>query len=352
MAVHIDYEIIDVYNAAPRTDPDHRTLIGGAEVQWCSADVRIFHINGDEIDPVLAHIESRKLSFDSGYNIVVPAWELPVYPVVWRDALKRFDEVWALSSFIKSSLAASAIESFHIGQSCEIPFRTFLPRRYFGIRESAFVFLHFFDLSSYASRKNPDAVISAFEKLKKLRPHSDFQLVLKVKSGNENGADWLSSILDRAPGALLLSNPLDSFETHSLLAASDCFISLHRSEGFGRGAAEAMLLGKLALATNWSGNVDYMTPKTSLLVRYHLVDVLRGEYPHGEGQQWAEADVDHAVTLALRAIDDQEFAARTAVKGMHQARRICSNRSVGLRMLQRLSALNNVRESDRSEALE
>jgi glycosyltransferase involved in cell wall biosynthesis len=347
-AVHIVCELIDVYKGDPRTDLDHRTLVGDDEVETCTAGIRIFHINGDEIEPILAHIANRKIDFESGYNIVVPAWELPVYPAVWVDALRRFDEVWAVSDFVKTSLSASHIESVHIGQSCEIPFRTFLPRCYFGIRESAFVFLHFFDLSSYAARKNPGAAIKVFETLRRLRPHDDIQLVLKVKSGNKSGADWLAPIRDRIPEALLLSDLLDSFETHSLLAASDCFISLHRAEGFGRGAAEAMSLGKLALATSWSGNLDYMTPGTSLLADYQLVDVLPGEYPFGEGQQWAQVDTDHAVSLALQAIDHPDFARKIALQGKCRARSVCSNRAVGLRMLQRLGELETLTEAERT----
>ncbi len=348
-AAHIDCELIDVYKAAPRTDPDHQSLVGDAEVESCTAGIRIFHINGDEIEPVLAHIANGRIDFESGYNIVVPAWELPVYPAVWIEAIRRFDEVWAISEFIKSSLSASHVESVHIGQSCEIPFRTFLPRRYFGVRESAFVFLHFFDLSSYAARKNPEAVIKVFEILRKLRPHEDIQLVLKVKRGDKSGADWLAPIRDRIPEALLVGDLLDSFETHSLLAASDCFVSLHRAEGFGRGAAEAMSLGKLALATSWSGNLDYMTSGTSLLAGYQLVDILPGEYPFGEGQQWAEVDIDHAVVLALQAIDHPDSARKIAIQGMYRARSICSNRAVGLRMLQRLRELETLNKTERIE---
>jgi glycosyltransferase involved in cell wall biosynthesis len=348
-AARIECELIDVYKAAPRTDPDHRDLVGDSEVQRCASRIRIFHINGDEIEPVLAHITNQQLDFESGYNIVVPAWELPVYPAIWVNALRRFDEIWALSDFVRMSLAAAGLESVHIGQSCEIPFRTFLPKRYFGIRESAFVFLHFFDLSSYATRKNPDAVIRVFQTLRKLRPYDDIQLVLKVKSGNDSGADWLAPIRDRVPEALLLSDVLNTFETHSLLAASDCFVSLHRAEGFGRGAAEAMSLGKLALATNWSGNLDYMTAGTSLLARYRLVDILPGEYPYGEGQQWAEVDVDHAAALGLQVIDRPDLARSIAREGMVRARMVCGNRAVGLRMLLRLRELEKVTEVRKRE---
>ena len=71
-------------------------------------------------------------------------------------------------------------------------------------------------------------------------------------------------------------------------------MSLHRAEGFGRGLGEAMALGRLALGTGWSGNVDFMTEKNSLLVRHRMVKLKRDEYPHWQGQSWAEPDLDHA----------------------------------------------------------
>jgi hypothetical protein len=36
---------------------------------------------------------------------------------------------------------------------------------------------------------------------------------------------------------------MTSLETRSLINACDCFASLHRAEGFGRGTGEAMFLG-------------------------------------------------------------------------------------------------------------
>ena len=46
---------------------------------------------------------------------------------------------------------------------------------------------------------------------------------------------------------------------------SDCYVSLHRSEGFGLTIAEAMALGKPAIATAYSGNLEFMTAENSYL---------------------------------------------------------------------------------------
>src|SRR6202035_2975524 len=146
------------------------------------------------------------------------------------------------------SLRAAGISSTHIGQPVELPLGHFLPRKYFGIRESAFVLLHFVDLSSFASRKNPEAVLALFEAVRDRREFGDIQLVIKAKNADEDAEDWIGPIRRRVPEARVLTTPLSALETRSLINCCDCFASLHRSEGFGRCTGEAMFLGKLAMA--------------------------------------------------------------------------------------------------------
>jgi hypothetical protein len=338
-AVHLPHCVVDIFRYAARADPDHLQLVGTSAAEAPPGGIRIFHINGDEVERVQEAFADRQGDFADGYNIIVPAWELPRYPKIWAKQLRRFDEVWALSHFIADSLAAVGISSTHIGQPVEVPLGPLLPRRYFGIRESAFTLLHFFDLTSYATRKNPGAVLSMFEALRQRHPFADIQLVLKVKSGEAGGEDWLAPIRERLPEALCLAQPMTALETRSLINGCDCFVSLHRAEGFGRGTGEAMFLGRLALATAWSGNLDYMTEENSLLVRYRLVPVGAGEYPHGEGQVWAEADVGHAVELLEGVIADPARAHTIAVQGRRDIRLGHGYRAVGTRIMQRVQEI-------------
>ncbi len=338
-SVHLPHQVLDVYRYASRGDPDHRKLVEPAETRTPAGGIRIFHVNGDEVEQVLPAFEARGGRFKDGYNIIAPAWELPTYPAGWAEQLRKFDEVWALSHFLTESLAAAGLSSTHIGQAVEVPLGHFLPRKYFGIRESAFVILHFFDLSSYATRKNPDAVLAMFEALRKRREFADVQLVLKVKQGDADGEEWLRPIRDRLPEARCLFKPMSALETRSLINCCDCFVSLHRAEGFGRGTGEAMFLGRLALATGWSGNLDYMTKDNSLLVDHRLVPVGAGEYPFGEGQMWAEADVDHAVELLDAAIADPARAREIAARGRRDIRLGHGYRAVGLRVLDRVTEI-------------
>jgi glycosyltransferase involved in cell wall biosynthesis len=62
-------------------------------------------------------------------------------------------------------------------------------------------------------------------------------------------------------------------ETQGLLACSDLYLSLHRSEGFGLTIAEAMLMNVPVMVTNWSGNTGFCTPDNSFLIDYKRVPV-------------------------------------------------------------------------------
>jgi hypothetical protein len=213
---------LDIYRCEPRTDPDHVKLIAPVETQRLGGGHRIFHINGDEIDPVLRTLEAMREPFAGGRNIVVPAWELPQFPQVWVEQLKRFDEVWAISHFVKNALAASGVESHFIGQSVDLAIQPFLSRRHFGLRESAFVFLVFLDFSSYASRKNPFAAIDMFRRLIVERPFENIQLVLKMK-GDKQASDDLAARIDLPQDSFVVVNQLlSAYEQHSLIAACDC----------------------------------------------------------------------------------------------------------------------------------
>lgn len=338
MAVHIRPGVYDIFRYAQRTDPAHQALIGPLECEGVPGGIRIFHINGDEIDNVLSVFETRGNVFANGRNIVVPAWELPAYPKTWAQKLRQFDEVWALSSFIQDSLAASGITSHLVGQSVDLPGGPSKPRQIFGLRESAFVLLNFFDLSSYATRKNPEAVLRLMQLVRAEHPFLDVELALKVKNGECAAEEWSAS-LPTDSRMTVISTPLDTAGIRSLMAACDCFVSLHRAEGFGRGLGEAMRLGRLALGTAWSGNLDFMTAENSLLVRASQVALKRDDYPHWHGQSWAEPDVEHAYELLRPVLLDRALGREIALRGQADVVRTHGNRAVGLRMLARMQAI-------------
>lgn len=334
-----DCGVYDIFRYATSDDKDHHAACGDSETATLGDGIRIFHINGDEVERVISVLNHRGQDFKKGYNVIVPAWELPRYPDAWVGALRHFNEVWAISRFVEESLRQANVESHYVGQSVELPHRPLLPRRSFGIRDSSFVFLTFVDLTSYAARKNPQAAIEIYCRLRRIHPYEDMQLVVKVKDGDHDASEAAKSLLvELSSDIIFLDKPLTGHETHSLLAACDCFISLHRSEGFGRVAGEAMWLGRTALATGWSGNLDYMDGHPCA-VDYSLVPVEEGQYPHHQGQVWAEPDLDQASAIAERLIADHTFWSTARRCGELAVKRNCSHRAVGLRIDARICAI-------------
>jgi glycosyltransferase involved in cell wall biosynthesis len=96
-------------------------------------------------------------------------------------------------------------------------------------------------------------------------------------------------------------------EALSILGCCDCLVSLHRSEGFGRNIAEAILLGVPVIATGYSGCADFLRPDES--VRWTLQSVRPGDYPFAEGFRWADPCVAHAAQMMrIRRAEDQKAA--------------------------------------------
>jgi glycosyltransferase involved in cell wall biosynthesis len=107
----------------------------------------------------------------------------------------------------------------------------------------------------------------------------------------------------------LIEETLDRPDVLGLINACDAYVSLHRGEGFGRTLAEAMLYGKPVIATNYSGNVDFMMEGLSYPVDFTLERIPRDAYPFLEltdGAEWAEPDVEDAAQKMRDAYRDSK----------------------------------------------
>lgn len=337
--------LIDIYGMDRNKDPDFEREFGPHVVPRLSPTTNLFCINANEVEQAMGVLEATgsEAAFESAYNIIYPAWELSKYPEPWARILERFDEVWAPSDFIAQAIAPAVSRPVvHMPLAVELTLSSFLGRRAFGIPEHAFVVLFSFDFSSFSERKNPLAMLDAFERLCALRPAAPLHAIVKYKGGDEKNParraleGRLAALGGRAQG---ITRELSDNENKNLIRCADAFVSLHRSEGFGRGPAEAMTLGRVAIATNYSGNLDFMTPETSLLVDYDLIPVPEGAYLFPEGQVWADAQVDHAVQLMARMLDDPAEARALGRRASRHIRTNFSARAVGLRYTARLDEL-------------
>ena len=265
-------------------------------------------------------------------------WELETLPGEWRDGLQWPDEVWAPTSFLAETYRkVVSVPVVPMLPGVELPAFARQPRGRFGLPDDRFLFLFSFDMNSLIARKNPHAVVAAFRRA--FAPTDAAHLVLKVSRGF-NRPEELARLQLAAAGAnvTIINATLTRPDTLALLDLADCYVSLHRAEGLGLGMAESMLLGKPVIATNYSGNTDFMTPDTAYLVDYDLVRVEAGLDPYPEGAHWAEARVGHAARLMRQVYDDPAAARATGERARIHARAVLDPRAFGERMMARLAA--------------
>ncbi len=337
-SVAVNAGMLDVFASCP-PDKDEAAEFSVSLVNSPGA-VNIFHLNGDEIENAASILGGLPRS---GYNIVYPAWELARYPQSWAAQLDRFDEVWAPSKFIAESLRDVVRKPVHeMPLASEVMLTSLLNRRFFKIPHSAYAFLFFFDFRSYRSRKNPEAVIAAFRRLRDARPNADVCLVIKV-SGSSHAPKELEQLkremAELRERAVILDQAMSDNQVKNLIRSCDCFISLHRSEGFGRGLAEAMYLEKPVIATAYSGNMDFMDSSTAMLVDYDLIPVREGQYPHPEKQVWADASTRQAAEHMVSLVDDRTEGTRLGKRASLKVRSAIGYRPAGLRYKHRIESI-------------
>ena len=171
-------------------------------------------------------------------------------------------------------------------------------RNYFGLDPNAVLFAFGFDLNSMIARKNPQAVLEAFQNAFVDAPQSEYNVGLVIKTfpprRPEPLWDELKEIASADSRITIIEADLDREGILALYGCCDVFVSLHRSEGLGLGLAEALQLGLDIIATDYGGNADFCTGPLAHPIDYKLIPVNQGEYPHYEGMVWAEPNLQQA----------------------------------------------------------
>lgn len=300
--------------------------------------VNLLHINADQT--LLAAATLGRDFFADRYNVWHWLWELPEFPHRWDDAWAVADEVWCPARFVCDAVKATGRRAGFLPLCVAPRVTTPLPRQRFGLRDDRFVFLFMFDALSVPERKNPTGLIEAFARALP-RFHRPATLAIKVIN-SEYASDEMARVEQRAaalPDVLLMREHLPREEVHGLLAACDCYVSLHRSEGFGLTMAEAMAIGKPVIATGWSANTDFMDDTCAMLVRVSLRKLERDHGPYAAGSTWAEPDTDHAAACMVRMVNDPGLAAELGRRALAAAGRTLAPAAVGVLLREQLAAL-------------
>jgi glycosyltransferase involved in cell wall biosynthesis len=287
--------------------------------------------------------------FQEHYTIGYWPWELSRWPQVWQPLLGLADEVWASSAHTHGALQTALGErNMPKLQQFPLPLEHLEPlsaeerrhwRQTFELPAAAPLVVCSFDGRSSYGRKNPWGAIDAFQQALPL--DSEARLVIKTMHAGLAEQQWqqLQARVQADPRLLLIDAVLPREPLLGLYGCCDVLLSLHRAEGYGRVLAEALLLGLDVIATGYGGNSDFCIGPLAHPVDFTLLPVLPDDYPHAEGQVWAEPDQAQASAL-LQSVLAQRAADPNRCFGKSPAYRpLFSPKAIGQRYAKRLQQI-------------
>jgi glycosyltransferase involved in cell wall biosynthesis len=307
-----------------------------------SADINIVCVNADKIATFAEQIGPEL--FHGRYTIGVWFWEVEDFPAWAHGAFNYVDEVWVASEFMHETfrkVSPKAVFKFKL-PVLKPEIDPSLSRADLGLPDR-FVFLFSFDFFSVLERKNPLGLIEAFTQA--FRPAQGPVLVIKTINGEKRIPEMekLRYAARGRPDVILRDGYLSAIENNSLTALADCYVSLHRSEGFGLTIAEAMALGKPAIASAYSGNLEFMTEENSYLCPAQRSEVGPDHEPYPDTSHWAEPDLKIAAQLLRHVYTNQEEARARGFRAADDIRRLHDASMCGSVVRNRLAQIRRQR---------
>jgi len=262
-------------------------------------------VNADELPRFVA--DTGADFFTDRRSIGVWAWETDVVPARWEAAYAHLDEIWVYSRYVAENLSrASPIPVVCVPPPVVAPHSGGVVS---GIDlPDGYRFMFMFDFFSTVARKNPVGVIRAFTRA--FEPGEGPQLLIKTIHADARPREY-DELRHAAAGRTdvhVVDCALSSTAKNALMSECDCYVSLHRSEGYGLTLAECMALGKPVIGTAYSGNLDFMSAANSYLVDHAMTVVGDAAEIYPPEGRWAEPDLDHAAALMRRVIEHPDEA--------------------------------------------
>ena len=340
--------VIDVDFSLGRDRMSQEYEWNGRMLRQGRSSLHIINLNPEYVpECLMCHLASLD---DDHYFIGQFYWELSDIGSLHEFALSLMDEIWVASQYLKDVYEKHvSIPVCVMGQAVETSTQNSrFNRASFGLPDDAYLFLSSFDAGSIVERKNPLGAVRAFRKAFGNRSEK-VVLVLKTRNtGNVySGLDrdhWrhVTEIAAQDERIRILDQTMTTGELHALHLVCDSYVSLHRSEGFGYGPAEAMALGKAVIATDYSGVVDFCTSETALLVEYALERAPHGVYPFMDKSRdyyWASPDIDGAARHMSKLYEDRNLGRRLGCAGRELIMEQYSVEALQRRYLKRLTEL-------------
>jgi glycosyltransferase involved in cell wall biosynthesis len=306
------------------------------------AEIKILCINCEHMPSFMRQVSP---GFLEGRHIIgVWFWEIAHFPQGLLANFDFVDEVWVASEFIAEVLRKVSSKPIFA-----FPLPVFKPRLLPSISKAElglpdrYIFYFSFDFFSTIGRKNPLGLIGAFKKA--FAPEEGPVLVIKSINGDKKLADLEKLRYEAAERSdiLIMDRYLSLDHKDAMMASCDCYVSLHRGEGFGLTMAEAMSLAKPVIATRYSGNLDFMSEENSYLCSHIFRPVGKGSEPYPEAGEWAEPDIAEAASLMRHVYEHPDEAAERGKRAQLDIGSKQSPEACGRFVSKRLAEINATR---------
>lgn len=283
---------------------------------------------GLNIDGLISFRRLSKELCSRRYNVAYPFWELELFPIKHMKHIQKFDCVWAPSGFIFENLKNYTNKTVHLlKHPVDVPDEDPAPTP----AADGLKILFYFDFDSFSARKNPEAAVAAFRLA--FPTATDVSLTIKTRGCADGGRR--AQLLGQAAQdsrITIIDETLSRVQMKALLAEHHVYMSLHRSEGFGLGCAEALAAGKFVVATDYGGTTDFITEETGFPVEWSRVDVAKGEYVASQGASWADPSVEHAAERLRQIYDSPDAGRDRTLAGLKLLRQNHSVSVIGTQM--------------------
>ena len=261
--------------------------------------IHIFCLQPMHTTKIINKIKNKNKDNCKNYFIGYWAWELATWPKQWQNCFEVIDEVWCPSKFVYDAIPICYKEKrkFIVYPGFDLNIKR---KKIHSEKISKFIFSY--DSRSKHERKNPQGVLYSFWNAFGFPfennhdfYNADVKLTIKtISSKLSNGLKEVNQLIEADSRISFINKKLAYSEVIELYKAHDCFISLHKSEGFGYGIAENLLLGNEIITTNYSGSKDLCSESNSFLVGY-VKEFVGNSYPHSNYDSiWANPKINEA----------------------------------------------------------
>jgi 2-polyprenyl-3-methyl-5-hydroxy-6-metoxy-1,4-benzoquinol methylase len=328
----IELTVVDLAGNRARQVED--SLVASLIGRSIDADFHLFH----GTPPLWA-----KLAFPLRNVIAMTVWETDTMPTQWRPVLTHAVDVWLPCEFnvkvFSAALPKPVFKLPHPVFSVDTDDSQRLDAIHeWGIQGGDFVFYAIFE---WQDRKSPERTIEAY--FRAFHEDGGTILLLKTNPGAATAAARMLQEIRARTGsqarAVVLAEAWNQAQIGVLHRRGDCYVSLHRGEGWCYPLFDAATCGKPVIATGYSGPLEYLDTASHALVRHAISSVRQSYAYYRPSMHWAEPDTAHATELmrAVRSRPD-EFRKNSAAA----AKRLVNEFSldeIGKRARRRLTEL-------------